>query len=251
MANTPQSYIAKYRSLTPEQLAAIITSKEDHHPDAVTAARVELTARMLPAEALDRVYELAETRKKIPKSTAVELTPWQKALKKQEENNKNSKSIWWKTIGLKVVLAYLLYSLGRNIRTGISDYSSLTALNSSSLDLLFYFSPPLLLLLIIGLGIKGYKSAWWGAIGLFTFSLLITIARICNTYHYHYYISSNKDANTISELIQILTHDPKQLALNLILPVFFLYLLLRKDTRIACGITKGEAVKMDELDHLI
>ena len=66
------------------------------------------------------------------------------------------------------------------------------------------------------------------------------------------YYTDYAEEEGMALLLAQLTDDPYTAAGKLILASIALYLILRKDTRIACRITKMEEVeKMDELDHLI
>lgn len=254
MANTPQTYTVKFRSLTPEKLAAIIVNEGDYHEDAVKAARLELTARMLPAEELDRVYDLAETQKINSGSDGMKIGFGKNAKVEAVKNSFKDKvksSIWGRTNILKLIAGYLFFSLGLSLYNVISSFSNLPPYGGFEIYTrhVAQLIDPAILAITIGLGLKGYKAAWWITLILFAFISVFGILNMQLTYQYYY--AFDEETSGLSGLILMLTDDPLSSVLRILLPLLFLYLLLRKDTRVACGVAKGEEIAIDELDHLI
>jgi len=256
MANTPQSYTTKFRSLQPEKLAEIIVGEQDYHPDAVEAARLELTARMLPMEELDRIYDLAEEKKIKSGSDGTQLglgeNPRVDAFRKTIKD-KAKTAIWTRTNILKLILGFLIYSFLYSLYNIASWQlgSFITYDTESILNLAVSLIDPLILLVIIVVGIKGYKIAWWAVCILFTLGLLLRITNAYNTYQY-YKEFEDEDPTGLSAMLAEYVYDPYTAAFNLFVASIFLYLILRKDTRVAAGISKGaNRAPLEELDHLI
>ena len=248
MANTPQSYAVKFRSLTPEKLAAIIVNEGDYHADAVAAARLELMTRMLSTEELDRVYEHAEKQTASKRETPTQgLSEHSKKTELlYSKIKKTSTVIWWRSSILKLILVYLLLSLALSIPFAITYYLNLELLPNSTSKHVEVFVIPILLLLTIGIGFKGYKTAWQGALFFISFKTVTSVRYVGNVFFDLGDSSSGFSAITSTTII-----DLSIAILWLAFYTLLLYLLLRKDTKVASGISKDENKEMDELDHLL
>lgn len=254
MANTPQTYTVQFRSLQPEKLAEIIVGEQDYHPDAVNAARLELTARMLPMEELDRLYDLAE-RKRAKNdregfSTKIGKNKRALSITKSFEKQKLS-AIWGRTTILKVIGGYLFINLCFGLYQGISSYLNTRGFGLNGLEFMFLLIGSGTILLILGAGVKGSKLAWWGSLVLFSLTLINAISNAYNTYSLYVNFDGDTGGMGLGALIGRFADDPITAGFKLLIPILLLYLLLRKDTRVACGISKVEDTNMDELDHLI
>jgi len=243
MANTPQSYTSKFRTLNPAKLAEIIVREEDYHPDAVTAARLELTARMLPVEELDRIYAAAE-KQMLSQQHKVPTREHKKREKKPTGTGEvvgNQSSIWGRTITLKLTLAYLIIDALLNSYLNFAAYYFDGAkADGAWILLVFPLVQMLLLAFVIWLGRKGLSFVYIIAAMLTLFKIT---AAIFNIRKYYAYINLYKN----EELPSYLNLDePLTMILKLIIPLVLFILLCLKTNRATCGLTRTQLAQQNK-----